>query len=194
MSATNAAVVLSPGRRKAQATPSTPLVVEFVREMTAEDIEDLNSVPLDIGYTPVQKLRYVHHTLARLVAQGVPYAECSAITGHTVSRIACMASQDPAFRDLVAHYAGEASEKFIDVHSRLAALGMTTIEELQERLEVSPERFSHKELFALAELVLDRTGAGVKSGPKASAGVNINVNFVPSKEPQVIEGKMEESS
>jgi hypothetical protein len=191
MTQSSAAVVLSPGRRKVMTSSAAPLTIEFVREMTAEDIEDLNTVPVDNGYSPVQRLRYVHHTLARLVAQGVPYAECSAITGHTPNRINAMALYDPAFRELVAHYAGEAQEKFLDVHSRLAALGMTTIEELQERLEVAPERFSHKELFALAELVLDRTGAGVKSGPRAGAGVNVQVNFVPSKEPQVIEAKVE---
>jgi hypothetical protein len=154
---------------------SPVLDIKVIRPMTAEDVISLNSNPLGRGVTPVQRMRYVHHTLARLIADGTSYAEASAITGHSPERIATMVHDDPAFQELIAHYAGEARKQYLDVHSRLAALGMTTIEELQERLEVAPGKFSNKELFALAEIVLDRSGA---ASARSKSGVNLSVNFV----------------
>ena len=69
------------------------------------------------------------------------------------------------------------------MHNRLATLGATAVEELQERLEDKPEDFSNKELRELVESTMDRSVAPAKGGPKGPSGsggqpLSINVNFV----------------
>jgi hypothetical protein len=137
--------------------------------------------------------------LARLLAEGRKSEECSLITGYSTTRIWIL-KQDPAFKDLVAYYAAQTEAKFLDVHERLAALGMSTLDELQERLESDPDGFKNRELMELAEFALDRsvTKDSRKGGPQGTPPAvaitfvsgNGGVAQVPSFAPEDNPGKV----
>jgi hypothetical protein len=179
-----------------------PPVMTYTRDLTSEDLFMLANAPtrpLSETMPQLQNLRATHHALARLVAQGKTAAECSAVTGHTLVRIYNLTNHDEGFKDLVQHYKAIEQQIFVDVTERLANLGLATIEELQERLEVKPGQFSNNDLFKMAELALDRSGSSPKPGTPGAAsrqpGVNISVSFVApkaQKEPQTIEGQATE--
>jgi len=103
------------------------------------------------------------------------------ITGYSPSRISILQA-DPAFAELVAYYATQAEQVYLDVHQRLAALGIASMDELQERLESDPESFKNRELMSLVELTMDRTVAPAKGGkgtdgPAQGPAVQVVVQF-----------------
>lgn len=160
----------------------------YVRDLTADDIKSL-SARAAYGSQPgqlIQKLRAPHHTLARLVAEGKKHPECSVITGYTVEYIV-MLERDPAFQELVAYYKEQVGQAYINVHERLATLGATAMEILQERL-TDPEQVKKLTAGALREIMndaLDRSvapskvnqGSGGFAGSEAPRAITIN--FVP---------------
>lgn len=164
-----------------------PLALEVVRELGEGDLPALQA-PQALGSTApaLVAIRNTHHMLARLLAEGRKPQECSLITGHSASRISIL-QNDPAFKDLVAYYRENVEAQYADVHARLAGLGMTAVEELQQRLEEEPEKFSAREVKEIAEFALDRsiapkkTAGGPGGGGPGSGGLSININFV---EPQ----------
>jgi hypothetical protein len=158
----------------------------FVRELSQEDVQStLLRKEYGTGQTaPIaQKLRYAHHTLARLLAEGKDNVECSAITGYGVAYIN-MIKADPAFKDLVAHYSAQVSQQYLDVHARLATLGTTAMEVLQERLN-DPDlekKITIRELKEIFESAFDRSVAPNKSngGPPQlaiNAPKTLNIHF-----------------
>lgn len=138
----------------------------YTRDLTREDIL-ATAQPQGTTAPSVLALRHTHHNLARLLAQGTPGVEAAAITGYSQSRISILKA-DPAFQELLAHYAGLATEVFVNVHERLAGLGTDALEELSRRLDEDPESFTHKELLAVMEASMDRSGHG------KTATVNVN--------------------
>jgi hypothetical protein len=97
-----------------------------------------------------------------LLAEGRTAVECSLITGYAQSRISLL-QKDPAFKQLLDHYSGVHQEVYINVHERLAGFSLDALEELQERLETAPEKFSNSELMSMIPLGFDRAGFGPKS-------------------------------
>lgn len=147
-----------------------------LRELGEADATLLESSALpSVGAVtpPIQRLRNTHHLLARLLAEGRSQTEASLATGYSISRVSLL-TRDPMFQELVAHYRAMKEAQYLDVHARLASLGLSTIDELQERLETEPESFRHRELMELAQLCLDRS---VTKAPKPPAAA-ITVNFV----------------
>lgn len=159
-----------------------PLSIEVVRELTEEDLPGLLSPPqVSTPAISLVKLHHSHHQLAQLIARGVEGAEVSLITGYSITYISRLKNEDPAFGELVAHYASEREAVFVDVLERMRSLGLSTLDELQERLAEAPELWSRRELMELAELVLlkpgqGRVGQGASGAPLAS--VSVNVKFV----------------
>jgi hypothetical protein len=154
-------VVAPSGRGKRGAV----VQAQIRRPLTKADVDALWALPeggLSSVTPPLQRIRFQHHSLARLLAEGRTHQEASLITGFSPSRISIL-QKDPAFKDLLASYKGMTDEVYVNVHERLAALGMNTIEELQERLDTEPESFSHNELMELSKLTLDRGGYGPAS-------------------------------
>lgn len=160
----------------------------YVRDLTSDDIKSL-STRAAYGSQPgtlIQKLRAPHHTLARLVAEGKKHQACSAITGYTVEYVV-MLERDPAFKELVAYYKEQVSAAYINVHERLAVLGATAMEILQERL-TDDEQVKKLSVGALREIMndaLDRSVAPskVNQGAFGAGGQQdlpraININFV----------------
>lgn len=165
-------VLSAPPSRGRRSTAPAPVVV---RELTSDDVKklwtlqggDLKSEP-----RPVAKLKHAHHMLARLMASGVPAAECHLQTGYSISRQSILKG-DPAFNELIAYYKTQIEEKFSMVHERLAALSMDVASELQERLETAPEGFTNNELNSLLQTALDRTGHGPASSVQHSGLVGL---------------------
>lgn len=174
-------LVMPPARGRRAA----PLSIVYTRDLTEADVKAMWTAPkLPVASQQLVKLRNTHHMLARLLAEGRPNEECSLITGYTPSRISVL-KQDPAFQELVIYYEGQTKAQYLDVHARLAALGMSTVDELQHRLEEDPSAFKNRELMELAQMLLDRTvapptGARGSNGTVPGPGLNINIVF---KEP-----------
>jgi len=137
----------------------------FVRELTPEDIRQLQNLPsgqLGSDAQVLKKLRHSHHSLARLIAEGVREGEASTITGYSLTYISTI-KHDPAFKELVAYYAEQKSEVIHDVHQRLASVATDALEIIQEKMAEDPDSIPIKDLLEVAELGLDRTGHGPTS-------------------------------
>jgi hypothetical protein len=155
----------------------------YSRDLVESDIKAMWTAPkLPVASQQLVKLRNTHHMLARLLAEGRPNEECALITGYTPSRVSVL-KQDPAFQELVIYYEGQTKQQYLDVHARLAAFGLSTVDELQRRLEDDPESFKNRELMELAQLLLDRTvappiaGRNGSNGTGPMPGLNINIVF-----------------
>jgi len=177
-----------------------PLSLTYVRDLGSLDLDlILNPPALGVEIKPRARMKNSHHQLARLLAEGRKPQECSAILGHAPSTISSLQT-DPAFKELVSYYEAQVREVFLDVHQRLANLGVDVIEELQHRAAETPDDFSPKELVAIAELALDRSvappKAGAKGGPTGAGLVQLNVQFISPQPtpPLTIEMSEQESS
>lgn len=165
-----------------------PLIVQ--REITSEDLPLLvqelreRNWASDSPDRMLQTLRSSHHEVARLLASGIRPVEVSVMTGRSLGSISSL-QNDPAFQELLAHYAQEQEVREFDAYRRLCTLGGTAMEILQERLEESPDRFTNNELRQLVESTMDRSAAPAKGDPRAAggqgAGLNVSINFVPAR-------------
>lgn len=170
--------------KSARGRQAAPLSMVVLRELTLEDMALAAAEPPKGSKTPLlKKMRQSHHLLARMLAQGTPQTEASLATGYSVSRISIL-KNDPAFQDLAAYYSAQVKETYLDVHAKLASVGMDAVESLHEDLENGD--LTVKDKLALAELALDRSGTvaqpgsrGGPSGPPAP-GVTINLKVVAS--------------
>lgn len=170
------------GRRPAE------LDIEILRELGEADM----AMPSPEVQPPaIAKIRHQHHLLARLLAEGKRPIEASAISGYSPSRISIL-QNDPAFQELVEYYKAQVEQAFVGAQERLAALGISTLEELQERLEEAPERFKNKDLLDLMTAVFDRSVAPAKGVPVGGsaphAAATIVVQFV-QPQGELLEGK-----
>ena len=165
----------------ARGRKGTPLKAQVVRELNESDLAIAANPPnYEVAANPIVKLRHTHHLLARLLAEGRPPGECGLITGYSSSRISIL-QNDPAFKELVEYYKGQAQEAFLNVHERIAALGLASLDELQERLENEPDKFSEPLLLKMATDLLDRTVTKpTATTPPPSGGLNLQVTFVQS--------------
>lgn len=160
-----------------------PLTVEVLGHITAEDLPALagrQQAAIPSAPQRLVQLRHAHHQLARLLAQGVEQNEIALITGYSPSYISNI-QNDPQFADLMATYSSERELAFVDVLERMKSLGLTCLEELQERVSLEPEKWSPRELMELAELLLVKPSRGAPAGSgvaNANASVAINVKFV----------------
>lgn len=183
--------------------PSAELIIEITRSLTEDDLPRLVSPdPVNSKPVPIQALRASHHQLAQLLAQGRPDTEVSLITGYSPSRISILKS-DPTFKELMSSYQSLREQVFVDTLERMKILGLSTLDELQERLENAPERWSNRELMEMADLMLVKPklatplgqssalgGALTAVQPGQAVGVAIQVQFVKSDTPAlVIEGE-----
>ena len=152
--------------------------------MTKEDAQLLDRGPNLPVPTPA-KLRFSHHQLARLLAQGKSFSEASMLTGYDPAYISRLASSDPAFRDLVAHYSTEVEVIFADSVERMKAVGLTALEVVQERLTAEPENFSNRELLETVDTLMVKPMRAAAAGQSSSGpGVApaVVVQFVTGKE------------
>lgn len=162
-----AGLPIGPGagyRRKAH------LSCEFNRNLKGSDLQALHTRA--VATKGLKKIRQSHHALAKLLADGVSGPEASLITGYQTTTIHTL-KNDPAFNELIEHYKSLKVEIYIDVHERLATLGMEIVDELRDRLHGEPETFKIKDLNETASLLLDRAGYGPKSTVQHTGGIAV---------------------
>ena len=135
--------------------------------LTLKDLK-LEASPQPEGL--VQRMRESHHACARLVADGLSNQEISAITSYTPGRISQFRS-DPTFMDLVAHYVGNKNVIYLDVHARIAQLGVDAVQELQ--LQLDEGQVSISQAIEITKLALDRAGHGPT---KRSENLNLSAS------------------
>lgn len=162
------------GRRRAK-----PLMLEVERVLEPGDLAALGNAVV----APPQRLlqiRAAHHQLARLICEGRELCDISLITGYQPAYISGL-QNDPAFQELLAHYASQRELIFVDAMEQLRTLGISTLQELQDRLEKSPEKFSNRELLELMQKALvepEAIKAGAKSAGAGAPAVAVQVSFV----------------
>lgn len=176
--------------------PAPELWIEIIGAISETDLATLNS-PDSLGSQPIpiKALRASHHNLAQMLARGMPDTEVSLITGYSPSRISIL-KKDPSFAEILAGYREIREHVFVDTLERMKVLGLSTLDELQERLETEPDKWTNRELMEMAELLLvkprtmgTQTGVG---GSGSAPGVTVQVQFVKSDTPALtIEGKAE---
>lgn len=167
--------------------PNT-VTCQVVRPLTAEDLPLLNdrSLSPSANFPSLSSIRTAHHQLAQLLARGMEQEQVALVTGYSPAYISRL-KQDPAFKGLLQYYATQREQIQIDVLARMRDLGISTLEELQERLAADPSQFSNRELHEQLKLLLpvDVKGANPVGGASPSAsGVTVNVNFVSSETPR----------
>ncbi len=173
--------------------PLSPCTIEVVRELTDDDLESLRS-PATVG-APGQRLKSLkssHHQLAQMLAAGDDHGKVSLITGYSGTYISIILA-DPMFQELMAYYREVKELEFVNVMARLKAFGLSTLEELQERLATSPESFAIRDLKELTEMAIGRSSAPLGGGGGVGPIVSVKIDFVSSKTPQardVIEGEV----
>lgn len=159
------------------ATKATQAIL--VRDLTRADLAALNG-PRGVN-TPksIQRIRSSHHALARCLASGMNNPQAGLVTGYSQSRVYLL-QQDPAFIALVEEYKNEAKEIFADLQERMTNISLDAIEELQERLDASPEGFSIGMLLDVVKAFADRTGHG--PGQEVKLSVSSSMIDRPPKE------------
>jgi hypothetical protein len=183
---------------------------EIVRSLrlpcpTDENPNDQGDLPLLSTSLPspkqnITQIRHSHHQLAQMLATGTDQSECALITGYSPVYISILKG-DPTFKDLVSYYAAQREHIYVDAIERMRSLGLSTLDELQSRLEEDPTQFSIRELHEQAEIMLIKPMAATRgvihpSNAPSNAGVQVNVNFVQTpprtddpKQPDIIDMK-----
>jgi len=142
---------LSGAKRRAK-----PTNLEVVKVLSKEDLAELE-LPTDYSAPAVKKMRDRHHSIARMIALGIPNTQIGAVLNISSNRISTLIS-NPAFAELVSFYRAEAGTEFRDMIARFTDLGLEISGELLSRIDASPESFSAGELRELLKVVADRAG------------------------------------
>jgi hypothetical protein len=174
-------VIFPPGKGRRPA----PLFYNVTRHLNEADIAALWDHQRDNTGPKIKTLRYNHHVLAKAVAAGKSGIECANLTGMAANYISIL-KNDPAFQELVSFYADEMNELYVDVHQRMATLGTSILEELTERFEADPDKFTKRELLDMFTAMADRSIPTAKGGPAPqqaiiagpNGGLALQINFV----------------
>lgn len=163
---------------------------EVVRELTQSDLA-LLATERGIQPTHLKRITDRHHALARCLATGMSATEACLVTGYTPSRVSVLRG-DPSFEELIAFYQGDKAKPVLDLQDRMTSLALDATAELQERLELDPDKVSTDQLLDTIKLTADRTGHGPQS---KNTNFNVNVNLgdrmkaarerVPAGRPQI---------
>lgn len=127
-------------------------------------------------------IRYHHHQIARLLAQGRKPADIAIATGYSAGYISNLKNHDPAFRQLIAHYEATLDAVMASAGEQLRALGEEAIAILKDRLISNPDDFPRSQLMELIELAFGKSGGakagGIEVGRNTPAPVAVQVTFV----------------
>lgn len=121
----------------------------------------------------VKALRHTHHRLAQLLAGGMDETVAAKLCNYTVNRVSILKS-DPAFAELLAHYASTKDEAFADFVDAAAALNLDMMGKLQQILDEEPERLSPTHIMDAIKLLSDRTGHAPVT---KTQNVNVHLNL-----------------
>ncbi len=158
-----------------------PVTVEVVRELGAADIPLLLDPPPVAAEGPrIVQIRNSHHNLAQLLSKGLDHGTVSLMTGYSMSHISILMG-DPSFQALYEHYLGVKEQVFVDVLERMKIVGLNSLDELQDRLEHEPHKFSNREMMEMAEMLLIKplqVAATARGANAGGPGTQISISFV----------------
>lgn len=159
-------------RRGAKAKPRRILEV---KDLVKDDLLVLakkRDTPL------VARMRDSHHMVARLFALGLRPERIAETCGYSRSRILVFA-QDPAFKELIAHYrelvtqeVKEVTQDFISIATSNMMKAERMLADKLDEADAADELLSVRELTAIVADRADRVGFG-----KKQTNVNVNVDF-----------------
>lgn len=145
-----------------------PLTQEHVA--AEREWREAGAPSIDQGVPSLKHIRASHHRLAQLLAVGTPQITAAALCNYSPIRVSILAG-DPAFQELMAHYQGNVKESWADFVEASATLSVDMLQELQRRLDETPEGFTHTHLMEGIKLLADRSGHA-----PVSRNLNVNVN------------------
>lgn len=151
--------------------PSKTIFLGPEREL---GLADLLALEEGRGTKPptIVRLRERHHALARLLASGMADGEAAIIAGYTVSRVSILRG-DPAFQELLDFYRSQVSERYFDMHDKLADLGEAAVDEIARRVDEAPEEITTAGLLEIGKFAADRSG----HGPSSTTQVDVRVGL-----------------
>lgn len=155
-----------------------PVAVESIRSLVEEDLEELAN-PSSVGaVASIPQIRHQHHQIAGYLARGLPNHEISAITGFNPSYISILKNA-PDMKQLIEYYQQQAEERTVDALARLRSLGIASVEELQNRMNEAPEKFTVAQLTELISVGILQTSPAGGRGPQmpGGGGVQISLHF-----------------
>lgn len=164
---------------------------EVIRSLTPDDYTLLNT-SLPAQRASLTQIRHSHHQLAQLLSEGRQQSEAALLTGYNPAYVSVL-KDDPSFQDLIAYYAAQQELVYVDVLERMKSLGLSTVDELQNRLEEDSTSFTNRELLDQVEMMLVKpmvaTRGGILPGNAAgvnaaNSGVSISVNFIGQSSPK----------
>lgn len=153
--------------------PASTIQERFLRELTEADLA-MPSTQVQTAPGLV-KIRDSHHALARVLATGMREQEAAAITGYSASRISILKA-DPQFAELLEFYRGQSQDVVADFRTRMVNMGLDALQELHERLDASPEKFSEGLLTQIVKEIADRTGHAPQRGPTNVTQINVGLS------------------
>lgn len=150
---------MTSGRSPANGTHSTGNVLSE-RPLTVEDLAG----PMAARVDAVQVIRDRHHSVARLLATGIPYGTIASNLGMSTASVRILA-RDPSVMELVAEYhvefVGEIkplADETIRLLGGIRIKGLRMAHEILEEAEAKGEHLPIQRLVSLIELSTDRTG------------------------------------
>lgn len=154
---------------------SAPLpTLELGRELSLADADVVNS---RAGKpSSLRRLSSRHHTLARLIAEGMKQSEAAIAAGYTPQN-AVILMKDQSFLELVESYRNDIRARFLDMQSALAGVAIDAVETLRERLEADPDKVTNATLIEIAKLGADRSGFGPTTKTEQKIDGNIAVRL-----------------
>ena len=133
----------------------TPAEAKYMGELTAEDIAKVavwETEPSPEPRRPLVRLHQRHHHAAQLLAANQDIITVAEATGYTPTTLRNF-MVDPAFLELMEHYTDKVEENIVDLYSPIKTLVKDSVNELQDRLENSPEAISSNALIEVVKAV-----------------------------------------
>ena len=150
-------------------------LAKSIRSLTPADVANplapLNSFPI----SPIKAIRATHHRLAQLLAAGLSDIVAARLCGFSVEKVRAYRDNDPAFQELLQHYAVTQDEVWTDFHRLADDLNFDMLSRLRELLDEEPDRFSPSVLLDAIKTLSDRTGrAPVNRNLTLNANVDLS--------------------
>lgn len=128
---------------------------------------------LGVKTPDIKSIRNTHHRLAQLLAVGVDETVAAKLCNYSINRVSVLKS-DPAFAELLAYYGKNVEEQWGDFVGTAANLSMDVLQEMQRRLDETPEAFSVNQLNEMLKTLADRSG---NAPVQKSQSVNVNIDM-----------------
>lgn len=139
------------------------VTVNIERELHPEDLAEYVELNGNLETTQksdekdVNSIRAKHHSVARLLAMGLPEGVVASMTNYTPAYISTL-KNTPAMLELIAHYRAPGNHAVSEQVEKLRLLGNMSLDQLIARAESG--ELNSQELLQAAKLGNDRSGAG----------------------------------